>query len=82
MTRWLTLALSLVVIAIVLVDAFEAMLLPRRVSRNFRLARQFYRSTWRPWAAIGRRLGRGKRRGVRVNRAQGYLAVVVGGALE
>ena len=64
MTRWLTLALSLVVIAIILVDAFEAMLLPRRVARNFRLARQFYRLTWRPWAAIGQRLGLGKRREV------------------
>ncbi len=64
MSRWLTLAVSLAVISIILVDAFEAMLLPRRVSRNFRLARQFYRSTWRPWAAIGRRLARGKRREV------------------
>jgi hypothetical protein len=64
MMRWLTLVLSLAVIAVVLVDAFEAMLLPRRVSRNFRLSRQFYRSTWRPWAAIGRRLSQGKRREV------------------
>jgi hypothetical protein len=64
MVRWLTLAISLAVIAVVLVDAFEAILLPRRVSRNFRLARHFYRSTWRPWAAIGRRLGRSRRREV------------------
>src|SRR5579883_3074541 len=62
MTPWLTLALGLVAIAIVLVDAFEAMLLPRRVARNLRLARQFYRVTWQPWAALGRRLGPGKRR--------------------
>jgi hypothetical protein len=64
MMRWLTLALSLTVIAIVLVDAFEAMLLPRRVARNFRLARQLYRSTWLPWSAIARRMGPGKRREV------------------
>ncbi len=62
MTRWLTLVLGLALIAIVLVDAFEAMLLPRRVSRSIRLSRQFYRSTWRPWSAIGQRLGHGKRR--------------------
>jgi hypothetical protein len=62
MTRWLSLVLGLAVIAVVLADAFEAMLLPRRVSRNIRLARQFYRSTWRPWAAIGRRIGHTKRR--------------------
>jgi hypothetical protein len=62
MTRWLTLALSLLVIAIVMLDAFEAMLLPRRVARNLRLARQFYRLTWRPWSALGCRWGSGKRR--------------------
>src|SRR5262249_26069745 len=46
------------------VDAFEAMLLPRRVARNFRLARQFYRMTWRPWSALGCRFAPGKRREV------------------
>jgi hypothetical protein len=34
---------------IVLWDAFEAIILPRRVTRKFRLARLFYRSTWRLW---------------------------------
>jgi hypothetical protein len=34
---------------IVLWDAFEAIILPRRVTRKFRLARLFYRSTWRVW---------------------------------
>ncbi|MGC1617642.1 MAG: potassium channel family protein [Candidatus Acidiferrum sp.] len=34
---------------IVLWDAFEAIILPRRVTRKFRLARLFYRSTWIVW---------------------------------
>jgi len=34
---------------IVLWDAFEAIILPRRVTRKFRLARLFYRSTWSMW---------------------------------
>jgi hypothetical protein len=34
---------------IVLWDAFEAIILPRRVTRKFRLARLFYRSTWQTW---------------------------------
>jgi len=34
---------------IVLWDAFEAIILPRRVTRKFRLARLFYRSTWNVW---------------------------------
>jgi hypothetical protein len=34
---------------VVLWDAFEAIILPRRVTRKFRLARLFYRSTWKVW---------------------------------
>jgi len=34
---------------IVLWDAFEAIILPRRVTRKFRFARLFYRSTWSVW---------------------------------
>ena len=34
---------------IVLWDAFEAIILPRRVTRRFRLARLFYKSTWHVW---------------------------------
>jgi hypothetical protein len=34
---------------IVMWDAFEAIILPRRVTRKFRLTRLFYRSTWRTW---------------------------------
>ena len=34
---------------IVLWDAFEAIILPRRVTRKFRLTRLFYGTTWRSW---------------------------------
>jgi Ion channel len=34
---------------IVIWDAFESIILPRRVTRRFRLARLFYRNTWRSW---------------------------------
>jgi ion channel len=35
-------------------DAFETIVLPRRVTRRFRLARGFYRITWIPWLKIAR----------------------------
>lgn len=44
---------SIALILIVLWDAFEVIILPRRVTRKFRLARLFYRSTWRPWSWVG-----------------------------
>jgi Ion channel len=34
---------------IVMWDAFEAIILPRRVTRKFRLTRLFYRTTWSAW---------------------------------
>jgi hypothetical protein len=34
---------------IVIWDAFEAIILPRRVTRRFRLTRLFYKTTWRTW---------------------------------
>ena len=37
------------IFVIVLWDAFEAIILPRRVTRKFRLTRLFYRSTWITW---------------------------------
>jgi hypothetical protein len=52
------------VILLILVDGFEAIILPRRVSRRFRPTRLFYRGTWKPWSAIGRRMkpGQGRER--------------------
>jgi hypothetical protein len=48
-------------IGIALLDAFETIVLPRRVTRQVRLTRVFYRSTWRPWAAVASRLSAASR---------------------
>src|SRR5689334_19406975 len=37
------------IFATVLWDAFESIILPRRVTRRFRLARAFYKFTWNTW---------------------------------
>src|SRR6266567_3352222 len=55
-------AASVALILIVLWDAFEVIILPRRVTRKFRLTRFFYRSTWKPWAAAARRMSTVSRR--------------------
>jgi hypothetical protein len=44
----------------ILVDAFEVMILPRRVRHGYRLARQFYRSAWILWRAGAERLPAGR----------------------
>src|SRR6202051_4038328 len=47
---------GLIIIWVVLLDAFETVVLPRRVMRHFRLTAWFYRRTWIPWRAIARRI--------------------------
>jgi hypothetical protein len=44
-----------VLLAAILRDAFETIVLPRRVTRAFRLTRLFYINTWRPWRALAAR---------------------------
>jgi len=44
---------GLAVIAVVLWDAFETVVLPRTVTRRFRLARVYVRVTWRAWMRAG-----------------------------
>ena len=41
-----------VIICVVLLDAFETVVLPRRVTRQFKLTAWFYRRTWIPWRKI------------------------------
>src|SRR5215467_15991434 len=43
---------GIVIIWVVLLDAFETVVLPRRVLRNFKLTAYFYRRTWIPWRRI------------------------------
>jgi len=47
--------LGLLLIAAVLWEAFETIILPRRVRRRFRLTRLYYRGTWLPWSGFARR---------------------------
>ena len=46
---------GLALIAVVLWDGFETMVLPRTVSRRWRLARFYFRTAWNAWSAWGRR---------------------------
>lgn len=41
--------LGILIVLTILWDAFETVILPRRVSRRIRLARMFYRTLWRLW---------------------------------
>src|SRR5437660_5988510 len=52
---------GLLLILIILWEAFETIILPRRVTRRVRLTRQFYRATWIPWIFLAKRI-RGKKR--------------------
>jgi hypothetical protein len=54
--------IGVALIIVVLWDVFETIVLPRRVTRRFRLTRAFYNSVWIPWSAIAVRLRKSKRR--------------------
>jgi Ion channel len=60
--------LGILLFAVVLWDAFETIILPRRVTRRYRLAAGFYRITRVPWYWIARRIRSSKRR-------EGFLGV-------
>jgi hypothetical protein len=49
------------IVALILWDSFETILLPRRVTRPLRLARFFYRAIWFPWSSLARRMRQPKR---------------------
>ena len=40
---------GILLIVLILVDGFETILQPRRVTHRFRYARLFYQSIWRVW---------------------------------
>lgn len=60
--------LGVVLIGLILVDAFEVLILPQTVRRDLRPARLFYRSTWSIWRGLALRLPPGRRR-------EGFLGV-------
>lgn len=47
---------GIILIFIILQDAFETIILPRRVSRRFRLARLFYITIWQAWSLIAKKI--------------------------
>jgi len=53
---------GLIIIWVVLLDAFETVVLPRRVTRHFKLTAWFYRQTWIPWRGVARRISTASRR--------------------
>src|SRR5713226_2047672 len=58
----LAVIVGVILIFLVIQDSFESIVLPRRVSRRFRLSRMFYASTWMLWSSIGRKMHSGNRR--------------------
>src|SRR5436309_1330076 len=54
--RWVAGVAGGVLLAVVLWDAFETIILPRRVSGRIRLTKLFYRFTWKPWRGTARLL--------------------------
>jgi len=57
-----TFAAGVAIFVIVVWDAFESIILPRRVTRKFRLARVFYKFTWRNWTSVTRLIPSRKKR--------------------
>ena len=51
-----------VIIFVVLLDAFETVVLPRRVQRHFRITVWFYRYTWVPYARLASHIHSQRRR--------------------
>ncbi|MEP7289714.1 MAG: potassium channel family protein [Chloroflexota bacterium] len=51
----LIMLIGLALIFIILWDAFETVVLPRRITRQWRLTSMFYRLTWSPWSAVARK---------------------------
>ncbi len=60
--QFVAVAAGLALILFVLAEAFEALVLPRRVVRPFRFTRLYYRITWRVWLAASQLLPGPRRR--------------------
>jgi len=63
---WVTIA-GFVLIFVILMDAFETVVLPRRIKRHFRITSAFYKKTWRFWSRVGQHIKS-------PNRREGFLA--------
>ncbi|HUK24071.1 MAG TPA: ion channel [Terriglobales bacterium] len=47
---------GVIILLAVLLDAFETVVLPRRIARHFRLTAWFYRRTWIPWRRLASKI--------------------------
>lgn len=54
--RTLALIAGILCLIVVLLDAFQTIILPRRATGRFRLTRIFYILTWHPWVFVASRL--------------------------
>lgn len=62
MLKIFALIAGVLLILMVLWETFETIVLPRRVTRQFRFTKLFYRSTWKPWTALAEMRGSKKKR--------------------
>lgn len=60
--EWAAILVGGGLVAVVLWEAFEAIILPRRVTRRVRLTRLYYRTVWRTWKYLARLVSSRKRR--------------------
>ena len=60
--RTLTAVAGIFCILIVLLDAFQTVILPRRAAGRLRLTRLFYVVTWMPWRAVATRIHHPRKR--------------------
>jgi hypothetical protein len=54
--RVISIIIGIGIVVSILLDAFETVALPRRVTRQFRLTAWFYRRTWVPWSRVAGRI--------------------------
>jgi hypothetical protein len=60
--RTLTTVAGVICIVIVLLDAFQTVILPRRAAGRLRLTRLFYIVTWMPWRTVAMRIHHPRKR--------------------
>jgi Ion channel len=65
--HWFATIGGVVLIFVILLDAFETIVLPRRIKRSFRITAWFYKSTWVPWSRLAQHIKS-------ANRREGFLA--------
>jgi hypothetical protein len=62
LVRIVALVAGIACLFIVLLDAFQTIILPRRATGRFRLTRIFYIATWTPWVFVAKRLRNPRKR--------------------